>query len=50
MIGSMMVVYYPSRQELDDWLKVEPYVVRKVWEKIDIKPCKVASTFMKLYE
>ncbi|PWW32199.1 hypothetical protein DFO73_101462 [Cytobacillus oceanisediminis] len=50
MIGSMMVVEYPSREELDQWLKEEPYVTEKVWQKIDIQPCRVAPAFMKLYE
>lgn len=45
MIGSMMVVDFPSKEELDNWLKVEPYVVENVWEKIDIQPCNVASIF-----
>ncbi|MED4531363.1 YciI family protein [Metabacillus fastidiosus] len=45
MIGSMMVVDYPSREELDNWLKVEPYVTGNVWQKIEIKRCKVASIF-----
>lgn len=48
MIGSIMVVDYPTREELDNWLKVEPYVTGKVWEKIEIQPCKVAPIFMKL--
>jgi uncharacterized protein len=26
-IGSVMVVDFPSREEQDKWLKVEPYVV-----------------------
>ncbi len=47
MIGSLMVVDYPSRENLDNWLKVEPYVVGNVWQKIDIQPCKVAPIFMK---
>jgi uncharacterized protein YciI len=50
MIGSVMVVDYPSREELDNWLKVEPYVVGNVWQKIDIKPCRVAPLFMELYK
>lgn len=50
MIGSMMVVDYPSREELDNWLKVEPYVVGKVWQTVDIKPCRVAPIFMELYD
>ncbi|RUL55618.1 YciI family protein [Lysinibacillus antri] len=45
MIGSMMVVEFPSKDELDNWLKVEPYVVENVWQKIDIQPCNVASIF-----
>ncbi len=48
MIGSMMVVDYPSKEELDNWLKVEPYVAENVWQKIDIQPCKVAPVFMKV--
>jgi len=48
MIGSMMVVDYPSREELDNWLKVEPYVVGNVWQKIEVQPCRVAPLFMKL--
>ena len=50
MIGSMMVVQYPSRKELDDWLKEEPYVIGKVLEKIEVQPCNVANTFMQLYK
>ncbi|NTV89248.1 MAG: hypothetical protein HGA22_02625 [Clostridiales bacterium] len=47
MIGSMLVVEYPSRTELDDWLMVEPYILGNVWQKIEIKPCKVAQPFVK---
>ncbi|WP_077211927.1 YciI family protein [Bacillus dakarensis] len=47
MIGSMMVVDYPSREELDEWLKVEPYIVGNVWKEIEIQPCSVAPIFMK---
>ncbi len=47
MNGSVMVMDFPSRTELDEWLLVEPYVVNKVWEKIEIKPCKVGPTFLK---
>lgn len=50
MIGSVMIVDYPSRAELDNWLKVEPYVVGNVWQRIDIKPAVVAPIFMELYK
>ncbi len=45
-----MIVDYPSRAELDNWLKVEPYVVGNVWQRIDIKPAAVAPMFMELYK
>ncbi len=37
MVGSNAYFSFDSREELDAWLKVEPYVVGKVWEIIDIK-------------
>ena len=45
MIGSIMIVDFPSREDLDDWLRVEPYIVGKVWEKVETRPCKVGPTF-----
>ena len=47
MIGSVYIMDFPSREELDEWLKVESYVVGKVWEKIEITPCKVGPSFVK---
>jgi uncharacterized protein YciI len=47
MCGSMLVTEYPTRQELDQWLKIEPYITGKVWEKVEIFPCKVGPTFAK---
>ena len=46
MIGSMIVCDVASRQELDEWLKIEPYVVGNVWHKIEIKRCKVGPSFV----
>lgn len=45
MIGSMMVLDYPDRAALDAWLAEEPYITGKVWDKIDITPCKIAPSF-----
>src|SRR4051812_38692256 len=45
MRGSVLIVDFPSREELDDWLKIEPYVTGKVWEKIEVIPCKVGPSF-----
>ena len=46
MIGSVMVVDFSDRAELDQWLKVEPYVTGDVWRKIEVAPCRVAPMFM----
>jgi uncharacterized protein len=47
MIGSVLFVDFPSRSELDEWLKVEPYVVGDVWRQIDVKQCKVPPMFLR---
>ena len=48
MIGSVMVVDFPSREALEnEWLSIEPYVTGNVWQDIDIKPCKVPDVFLK---
>ncbi|HDP26505.1 MAG TPA: hypothetical protein ENN34_13865 [Deltaproteobacteria bacterium] len=46
MIGSVLFVEFASEEELRDYLKQEPYVTGNVWQKIDVKPCKVASMFL----
>jgi uncharacterized protein YciI len=47
MIGSMLVAEYESREELDAWLNVEPYVTGKVWESIEVRPCRVGPSFVR---
>ena len=47
MIGSALICEFDSRQDLDNWLEKEPYVFGKVWETIEIKPCKVGPMFLK---
>jgi len=47
MIGSMLVLEFPSRAELDDWLETEPYVTGDVWREIDIHPVKVGPSFIR---
>lgn len=47
MVGSVYVVDLPSRIEVDAWLKIEPYVLGNVWDKIEISPCRVGPSFLK---
>ena len=38
----MFVCEFPSRKELDEWLKMDPYVTGGVWQRIDISRAQVA--------
>jgi len=49
MVGSMLVLDFPSRAELDEWLQDEPYYRGKVWDKITIKPTRVGPSFTGLH-
>ncbi len=43
MIGSMILYEVADRAELDRLLHDEPYINNKVWEKIDIRPFRMAK-------
>ena len=44
MNGSIMFCDFPSQEVLEEeWLKNEPYIIGKVWEKVIIKRAKVAK-------
>lgn len=47
MIGSMLVLEFPTRDDLDAWLRTEPYVTGDVWRRIDIQPCRVGPSFLR---
>lgn len=42
MIGSIVFAEFPSRADLDAWLAREPYVKEGVWQRIEIKPFRLA--------
>ena len=42
MKGSLLVMQYESREELDAYLAQEPYVVEGVWETIEVERMNVA--------
>ena len=41
MKGSVLIVEFPDRAALDEYLKNEPYAVEGVWEKIEAEPMNV---------
>ncbi len=44
MRGSMVVYEFPDRASLDRCLEDEPYIVKGVWQKVEIKPFRQAFT------
>ena len=48
MIGSNVIVNFPSRTELDKWLENEPYIMGKVWDNITIINAKLGDSFKDL--
>jgi uncharacterized protein YciI len=50
MIGSILICDFENREELDQWLKIEPYVTGKVWEKIDVQLCKIGPSFEHMFK
>lgn len=43
MIGSTMVVQFETEAELEAWKREEPYITQGVWDRVEIKPFKVAD-------
>lgn len=41
MIGSMLLMDFPSEKELHQWLEHEPYITGKVWKTVEIQKCNV---------
>ena len=39
--GSVLVLNFDTRAELDDYLANEPYVLEHVWETVDVDPINV---------
>jgi uncharacterized protein YciI len=48
MIGSVMIIDQPSRADVDAWLAVEPYMTGRVWERVEVRPCKIGPSFTSL--
>jgi len=42
MIGSVVICDFAEKAEFDHWLKTDPYITGKVWQKIEVKPFRLA--------
>lgn len=38
MVGSMLVMDFPSRAELDAWIAADAYTVGRVWQEVTVQP------------
>ncbi|WP_245703606.1 YciI family protein [Streptomyces lushanensis] len=47
MIGSVLILDFPSRAELDAWLAIEPYAVSDVWRRVEIVRVRVGDAFLR---
>jgi len=45
MCGSMLVAEFESRAGIDEWFSREPYITGKVWESVEVTPCRVGPMF-----
>lgn len=43
MIGSTMIVQFETKAGLEEWMRIEPYITGKVWEKITVHPFRLAQ-------
>jgi len=43
MIGSTLYVEFPSREDVDEYLKKDPYVTGKVWLDIKVYPIRLVK-------
>ena len=45
MKGSVLVLNFETRREVEIYLETEPYKLANVWGNIEIIPCKIAPGF-----
>ena len=41
MKGSVLIVDFEDRSELDQYLNSEPYILESVWERVEVRPMNV---------
>jgi uncharacterized membrane protein len=46
MVSSMLILNFGSQDELEHYLATEPYITGKVWQTVDVKPCRVPELFL----
>lgn len=49
MAGGVLVVSFPTRDGVDAWLAEEPYILQKVWSRVEVHPFLVPPQFLGLF-
>jgi uncharacterized protein YciI len=42
MIGSVLIMDFDTRDDLDAWIRDDPYTVHGVWKRVDVRPFRTA--------
>ena len=42
MVGSVVIVDFPTRAAVDQWLQTDPYATENVWQRVEIRPFRLA--------
>lgn len=42
MVGSMLLVEFPGREDVEAWLARDPYVTEGVWRDVEVHPFRAA--------
>jgi uncharacterized protein YciI len=43
MFGSMLIVDLPNKEEVKEWVAIDPYITNNVWETVEITPFRIAD-------
>jgi uncharacterized protein YciI len=49
MAGGVLVVNFDTREGVEEWLREEPYIVNKVWDRVEVHPFLVPPQFLSLF-
>ena len=49
MAGGVLIVDFESRADIDEWLANEPYILNKVWNRVEVHPFLVPPQFLSLF-
>jgi len=47
VVGSLVIVDYANRGEVDSYLATEPFVTEGVWDRVEVHPLRVPDFYLK---